>query len=867
MLGDPASRIVTELGALGGVKIDSEDDVSNRVQAWIPALEVDDAARLAGVTEVTLPDYLHVNNVVSAGDTLLKADKVRALFPGIDGTGVKIGVMSDGATNAADVASELGNYTISQVGSGNEGTAMMEIVHDLAPGAQLFFYGPSTSVDMANGINYLANTAHCNVIVDDLSFFGEGYFQDTSVATAAQNAVSNGVVYTTSAGNYSNQQHWQGNYTSSLSTGYLPASHLMSFSAGDPNNILTVPAGGTLQVFMEWSDPMAGSSNDYNLYLIDANDLSSILKKSQSVQTGTQNPFESFAYTNNTGSTKSVILNVEKKDSAAGRTVEIFTYGNSSMKYSSAGDALIGQEAVTGVMSVAAENAGAIGVAAYSSHGGSTSFTNFATHTSTVRQTLDGTAIDGVHTALGAGAWGHDPFYGTSAAAPHAAAIAGLIKQINPSLTPAQIVQIMADTATDFTAYGVGYDTTSGAGLYNALDAAYKAYTPAAVDLAAASDSGVSNSDNITNDTTPTFTGTVPAGSYVTLYVDGVANQTVQLGAGVSTYNLTTTALSNATHAITIKVVSSSAVISSNFSNASTALNVTIDSVAPAAPTAPDLVAASDSGVSNTDNITNVTQPNFTGSAEAGSTVTLFSNGAAVGSAASNSTFTAAPSVAMTDGSYSITAQAMDTAGNLSALSAALTPVKIDTTAPVILVPIYDANLASMTVKVGFTEDVSGSLNSSSLKLQDIHTSQLLPAVDQAYSYNAASNIASFTFVPGFPGKGILPDGDYQAAMYGTFVSDLAGNHPATDQSTNFFFFQADANFDRTINAADFNAIATNFGGEQDLQPGRFQLRRYGRHGRLRDPRCEVRADPSTTRAGPWKPDQRSRGADGWIFV
>ena len=222
VLGDPASRIVTELGALGGVKIDSEDDVSNRVQAWIPALEVDDAARLAGVTEVTLPDYLHVNNVVSTGDTLLKADKVRALFPGIDGTGVKIGVMSDGATNAADVASELGNYTISQVGSGNEGTAMMEIVHDLAPGAQLFFYGPSTSVDMANGINYLANTAHCNVIVDDLSFFGEGYFQDTSVATAAQNAVSNGVVYTTSAGNYSNQQHWQGNYTSSLSNG-IPA--------------------------------------------------------------------------------------------------------------------------------------------------------------------------------------------------------------------------------------------------------------------------------------------------------------------------------------------------------------------------------------------------------------------------------------------------------------------------------------------------------------------------------------------------------------------------------------------------------------------------------------------------------------------
>ena len=59
-----------------------------------------------------------------------------------------------------------------------------------------------------------------------------------------------------------------------------------------------------------------------------------------------------------------------------------------------------------------------------------------------------------------------------------------------------------------------------------------------------------------------------------------------------------------------------------------------LDPAAPAAPTAPDLTAASDSGVSNADNITSVTTPTFTGTAEAGSTVTLFDGATRIGTAA-----------------------------------------------------------------------------------------------------------------------------------------------------------------------------------------------------------------------------------------
>jgi hypothetical protein len=304
----------------------------------------------------------------------------------------------------------------------------------------------------------------------------------------------------------------------------------------------------------------------------------------------------------------------------------------------------------------------------------------------------------------------------------------------------------------------------------------------------------------------------VPAGSFVTVFVDGLANGTQQLAAGATAYSITTGALSNSSHNITVEVASSNTVPSSNFSFPSSALNVTIDNVAPAAPLVPDLATADDIGVSNFDNITNKNQPTFGTIAEANSTVSLLANGGVVGSATSAGVFNIAPTSPLADGSYSVTARATDVAGNIGAASSALNPVKIDTVAPITSTPQYLPNFAAMTVKVGFSEDVSGALSNSTLQVQNIATSVLIPAAKQAYSFDAATKTANYTFVPGYPTYGILPDGDYNAAMYASNVTDVAGNHPALDGTLNFFFFQADANFDRTINALDFNAIAANYG-------------------------------------------------------
>src|SRR5439155_20751619 len=75
---------------------------------------------------------------------------------------------------------ELGNVTIlpGQIGSGDEGTAMLEVIHDLAPGAQLYF---ATAVEgigsFARNIRNL-RAAGCDIIVDDVPYSNETPFQD-----------------------------------------------------------------------------------------------------------------------------------------------------------------------------------------------------------------------------------------------------------------------------------------------------------------------------------------------------------------------------------------------------------------------------------------------------------------------------------------------------------------------------------------------------------------------------------------------------------------------------------------------------------------------------------------------------------------
>src|SRR5262249_53678982 len=115
--------------------------------------------------------------IVSEGDVTHGADRARAGFR-VTGIGVKVCVLSDGVDSLAvsQAAGELPAVDVlpGQEGFGDEGTAMLEIVHDLAPNATLGFATAfSTEENFAQNILDLRSAGHCDIIVDDVIYFHE----------------------------------------------------------------------------------------------------------------------------------------------------------------------------------------------------------------------------------------------------------------------------------------------------------------------------------------------------------------------------------------------------------------------------------------------------------------------------------------------------------------------------------------------------------------------------------------------------------------------------------------------------------------------------------------------------------------------
>ena len=217
--------------------------------------------------------------------------------------------------------------------------------------------------------------------------------------------------------------------------------------------------------------------------------------------------------------------------------------------------------------------------------------------------------------------------------------------------------------------------SVASAGTVVTIDTTAPATPPAPI-LTASSDSGISSSDRITNVTTPTFTGSAEPAATVTLY-----NSTTAVGTatatGAGTYSVTSSALTDGAKTITIKATD----VAGNISASSASVVVTIDTVAPVKTGTPVLPAASDSGRSSSDKITNVTTPTITGTTTAATTVYLYTGTTVVGSVYAASTTFSLVASTLPDASHVVTTKTADAAGNLSPISTSITVV-IDTVAP-----------------------------------------------------------------------------------------------------------------------------------------------------------------------------------------
>jgi hypothetical protein len=452
-------------------QVTDRDEKNNLAVAWVKVKNLEALASLDAVRIIrtVMPPVKRTGSVNTEGDAVHRTSNVRSTY-GANGTGVKVGIISDGVNNRASAQATsdlppdgLGLTVLSDTYGGDEGTAMLEIMHDMVPGAELYFHdlGGNTAA-FNSAINALV-TAGCKIICDDIGWIGEPFYEDGTVASHINSVINtNDIIYVSSAGN-AGDSHYQGDFYP------IPSSTQHDFSEGGTTGYyLYLPLTPNQQaiIILQWNDPFGGSGNNYDLYLaVWTGSTWSLVASSTFNQTGTQDPLEYIVYTRPPGSpTPNDYAIIVNQFSGSPVNLEVFIYApNNYSNNIKAQDAIFGHPAVDGVVSVGAVRYNTPGtIEFFSSQGPST----IAYPIAESRQTPKVVGVNGV-SVTGAGGF-PSPFYGTSASAPHIAAILAQAWGVDLNYTPAQIKQFMYDWSVDLGT--PDFDNVFGYGRADALD-------------------------------------------------------------------------------------------------------------------------------------------------------------------------------------------------------------------------------------------------------------------------------------------------------------------------------------------------------------------------------------------------------------
>ena len=403
----------------------------------------------------------------------------------VNGSGIKVGVLSDSfndlggaaadeADGALPPASDIQVLKDLSSGGTDEGRAMMQIIHDIAPGADLAFYTAFDSEqDFANGILALA-AAGSKVIVDDVSYFDEPFFQNGIVAQAIQTVEAEGVTYVTAAGNEASNAY-QAAWTPIAHTSY-DGSSLSDIESFGGSPVQTVTVGGNVPLILEWNQPYGGATSDLEILAFQNGNL---VGESGDSEASSNNPWAGIELS--AGTYQIAIENLSGPN--PGLIKEITLGDGIPVTISGANVGTVYGHAMT----PGAITAGAVSAAdtpafgdnaptseSFSSSGAGTEllFANNGTALSSP-DVLSPVAVSGIDDIKTTVPGGLSDFYGTSAASASLAGVAALILSTNPDLTPAQVEQIMEETALPMSNSAV-----SGAGLAQ-VDAAVAAAMPA----------------------------------------------------------------------------------------------------------------------------------------------------------------------------------------------------------------------------------------------------------------------------------------------------------------------------------------------------------------------------------------------------
>ena len=490
----------------------------------------------AGGTVITYPGSgSRTSYEIDVADQALQANVVRqtmttASGAPIIGTGITIGIMSDsfnatigGVVDPADTAAQQGylpetagdtsavtilkDSTLS--GVENEGLAMAELVHQIAPGAAIDFYTAEGGQNsFAQGVTALVQ-AGANIIVDDWSFSNIPFYQVAGpVDTAVENAVSAGVDYFTAASNFGDSYYestWQPIATQLVLPSGTQDVAAQQFSNGTALQAITVPGSIATSIELQWNAawPAPGTSTPDPLAMALYTTSGSLVAVSVQVS----DPLDGY------GTLPEIALRIPTTAIATQYDLAIYQIGTASVSqfkyilFGSPGTVAVASGTLDQDGTVSAQDPGGtiddpaagqgsgnvhgqelvpdvntVGAAYWATSPAFSGAPNWTEHFSSVGPgqllfdqngnllatpepagKVDFVAPDGIQTSVP----NFQAFFGTSAAAPDAAAVAALMLQANPDLTTAQITSLLEQSAID-----MGLPTANqGAGLIQATTA------------------------------------------------------------------------------------------------------------------------------------------------------------------------------------------------------------------------------------------------------------------------------------------------------------------------------------------------------------------------------------------------------------
>ncbi len=435
-----------------GVQVQLRDDAQGLLQVRMPLNAIETIAALPYVVRIALPDMLigFTGSVTTQGDATVQADQLRAAL-GVNGSGVKVGVLADGIAHYAEsqATGDLPTVTYnsfradgrSDLGfdgaGGYEGTAMLEIIHDIAPGAALYFANFETTQEFICAKQWMAAMG-CHVVVDDIGVFNNGPYDGTSpVSLSSKALVDQGIAYFTAVGNLA-QSHYQAFYVRGTNVGVVPQdnirTHVFHTGSNDEMFRISIAPDDEVAIFLQWSDRFGLSANDYDLFLLKSPTLDfsegNRFASSEDIQGGLGDPIERINYWNQSSSTISAYIVIVGFNTAI-RELDMFIYGTSWQEYITEESSVVNNnDAGGGVISVGAVQwSTPFSIRSYSSRG--------PTNDGRIKPELVGP--DGVSTSVPQ----YLTFSGSSASVAHIAGVAALLLSWNAGLTPQELGTVL----------------------------------------------------------------------------------------------------------------------------------------------------------------------------------------------------------------------------------------------------------------------------------------------------------------------------------------------------------------------------------------------------------------------------------------